>query len=165
MWDFQELFRRHRGELTRFLQRRGASPDMAADLTQETFLKLLSATPTGRVDNKRAYIFQTANNLLVDLGRRRRLVPFVEDSNAALQQLVDEAPSPERVVLSRQELALMQAALEQIPERPREVFLARLEGRTFDEIGRSLGMPTQTAFSQMVKVMMHLKAALQRSAK
>jgi RNA polymerase sigma-70 factor (ECF subfamily) len=43
------------------------------------------------------------------------------------------------------------------------VFLARLDGQTFEEIGRSAGVPTQTAFSQMVKVMMHLRAALDRA--
>jgi RNA polymerase sigma-70 factor (ECF subfamily) len=67
------------------------------------------------------------------------------------------------VLLSRQELALLQATLNQIPERPREVFLARLEGKTFAEIGRAMGISPQSAFSQMLKFMMHLKLALDRT--
>jgi RNA polymerase sigma-70 factor (ECF subfamily) len=58
---------------------------------------------------------------------------------------------------------LLQAALDIVPEGPRDVFLARLDGKTFEEIGRSLGIPTPTAFSQMVKVLAHLKATLDRA--
>ncbi len=164
-FDVQDLFRRHNQELKRFLRRRGASADTAADLMQETFLKLLTATPAAPVDNAQSYLFRIANNLSIDLARRRRLMPLVDNSDEVLNRLVDDAPSPERAVLSRQELALLQAALNQIPERPREVFLARLEGKTFAEIGRTMGVSPQTAFSHMLRVMMHLKAALDRVQK
>lgn len=163
MRDIQELFRRYRSDLTRYLRRRGASPETAADLTQETFLRLLTASPLAPIDNMQAYLFRTANNLSIDLARRQRLLPFLDNGDEVLEQLADEAPSPERVLLSRQELAILQAALNQVPQRPRNVFLARLDGRTFEEIGRLVGVPTQTAFSQMVKVMMHLRAALDRA--
>ena len=161
-FDVQDLFRRHGQELKRFLRRRGATADTAADLMQETFLKRLPAAPAAPVDNVQAYIFRTANNLSIDLARRQRLMPLVDNSDDVLSRLVDEAPSPERVLLSRQELAALQAALNQIPQRPREVFLARLDGKTFAEIGRNMGVSPQTAFSHMLKVMMHLKAALDR---
>lgn len=163
MWDLQQLFRRHSGDLKRYLRRRGVSAETAADLTQETFLRLLTASPVGPIDNVQAYIFRIANNLSIDLARRQRLLPFLENSEDVLDQLMDEAPSAERVVVSRQELAVLQAALNQVPQTPRSVFLLRLDGRTFEDIGRSIGIPTQTAFSQMLRVMMHLRSALDRS--
>lgn len=162
MWDVQQLFRRYNGDLKRYLRRRGASAETAADLTQETFLRLLTAAPRGPVDNVQAYIFRTANNLSIDLARRQRLLPFLDNGEEVLEQLTDEAPSAERVVMSRQELAILQAALNQVPQTPRNVFLLRLDGRTFEDIGLALGVPTQTAFSQMVRVMMHLRSALDR---
>lgn len=121
MWDVQQLFRSYNGELKRYLRRRGASAETAADLTQETFLRLLTAAPLGPVDNVQAYIFRTANNLSIDLVRRQRLLPFLDNGEEVLDRLVDEAPSPERVVVSRQELAILQAALNQVPEKPRSV--------------------------------------------
>ncbi len=162
-WDLHELFQQYGKELKRFLQRRGACPETAADLTQVTFLRLLIAVPGRPVENVQAYLFRTATNLSIDLARRQRLMPLVGDSMTALEGVVDEQPSPERVLLSRQELLRLQRALDEIPVRLRDVFLARLEGKTFEEIGRTLGMPTQTAFSQMVKVMIHLKADLDRA--
>jgi RNA polymerase sigma-70 factor (ECF subfamily) len=163
MLDVQQLFRRYNSDLRRYLRRRGASAETAADLTQETFLRLLTASPLGHVDNVQAYIFRTANNLSIDLARRQRLLPFLDDGEEVLDKFMDETPSPERVVVSRQELAILQTALNQVPQTPRNVFLARLDGRTFEEIGRAVGIPTQTAFSQMVRVMMHLRAALDRA--
>lgn len=161
MWDVQDLFRRYRSDLTRYLRRRGASPETAADLTQEAFLRLLTATPLRPIDNVRAYLFQTANNLSIDFARRQRLSPFVANGEDVLAEIVDEAPSPERIVLSRQELVILQAALNRVPQTHRRVFLARLDGKTFEEIGRQFGIPTATVFSQMVKVMMYLRAAME----
>ena len=161
-FDVQDLFRKHSQELKRFLRRRGASDDAAADLMQETFLRLLTASPNRPVDNVQAYIFRTASNLSIDLVRQKRLLPLIENADDVLNYLPDDTPSPERVVMSRQELALLQLALDQVPHQPKEVFLARLDGKTFAEIGRLMGIPPQTAFSQMLKVLMHLKAALDR---
>jgi RNA polymerase sigma-70 factor (ECF subfamily) len=87
-----------------------------------------------------AYIFRTASNLSIDLARRQRLLPFLENGEEVLDHLVDEAPSPERVVMSRQELSVLQAALNQVPQTPRSVFLLRLDGCTFEDIGRFVGI-------------------------
>ncbi|ABA03989.1 hypothetical protein Nwi_0723 [Nitrobacter winogradskyi Nb-255] len=54
---------------------------------QETFLKLLTAKPTAPVDNVQAYIFRTANNLSIDLARRQRLMPLVDNSDDVLNRL------------------------------------------------------------------------------
>jgi len=160
VWDVQELFRRHGRQLTRFLNRRVQCPDLAADLAQETFLRLLGAAPVGAIGNGQAYLFRTAANLAVDHQRRQRLLPLIDDPEA-LQAVADDSPTPERVVLSRRELAAVEAALEDLPERTRDVFiLARVEGLTYQAIGRRLNIPTQTAYSHMVRALCHLKARL-----
>jgi len=163
MWDIQSLFKRHRKDIERFLRRRGASFDMAEDMTQETFVRALAAAPAVPVGNDKAYLLGVARNLSVDLARRQRLFPTVPDAEAVLAALPDEAPSAERIAISRQELAILQAALDEVPQTPREVFLLRVEGDTFAMIGEKLDIPLQTAFSQMVKVMMHLKSRLDRA--
>ncbi|WP_430691779.1 sigma factor [Nitrobacter winogradskyi] len=52
-WDFHTLFMRHSKEIANALRRRGVSPENAADLTQEAFLRLLTA---GRPDQTHAII-------------------------------------------------------------------------------------------------------------
>lgn len=160
MWDIQDLFRAHAKELTRFLRRRVASPEVAADLTQEAFIALWSARSV-TISNRRAYLFRTATNLAINHNRRERILSFVDDSETALLQLADETASPERILLSRQELALIHSTLNEFPPNHRRIFiLSRIDGCTYDEIGRILEIPAKTAFSQMVRMLVRMQMRL-----
>lgn len=162
MWDIQELFRRHAKELTRYLRRRVSSPEIAADLTQEAFLALWSARATLSVTNGHAYLFRTATNLAINHNRRERILSFVDDPDAAFATLADETATPERVLLSRQELAVIYATLNEFPPAHRRIFiLSRIEGRTYQEIGRALEIPAKTAFSHMVRILVRLQLRLE----
>jgi len=159
--NIQSLFLSHQEKLQRFLRRRGASADMAADFTQDVFVRLLAAAPVAEIENASAYLFQCARNLAINHERRQRVLSFVDDPEAALGELADEAPSPERILLSRQELALVQAVLEELPPLQRQVFvLSRIEGCTFAEIGRRLGIPSKTAYGHMTRILVRMKLRL-----
>lgn len=158
--DIAALFRLHQKELQSFLRRRGASPELAADLTQEAFLRLLSASAEAGIRNAPAYLFRTAANLSVDWARRQRFLPLAPDPDAALATVIDQTPSVERLVISRQEIAILGAALDELPSAVRFVFFARLDGMTFAEIARKLDISPNTAFSQMARVMVLLKRSL-----
>jgi len=158
--DIAAVFRLHHKELQGFLRRRGASPELAADLTQEAFLRLLRAQGDASVKNAQAYLFRTAVNLSVDWARRQRHLPLAHDPDAALATVVDEAPCAERLVISRQEIAIIEAALNELPAAVRFVFFARLDGMTFAAIGKKLDISPNTAFSQMTRVMVLLKSSL-----
>ena len=160
MWDVQDLFRRHNRDITRFLQRRVSSPEVAADLAQELFLRLLTTAPAAPVHNTRGYLFQAAGNLAVNHNKRQRLISFVSDP-AYLETIPDDAPSAERWLLSRQELAIVANTLTEFPPVPREVFmLSRVEGLSFGAIGKRLEIPRQTAFDHLVRVISRLQTRL-----
>jgi RNA polymerase sigma factor (sigma-70 family) len=147
----------------RFLTRRVASPELAADLAQDAFVRVLRASPATDVNDARAYLFRTAVNLAIDQGRRERLVPMVSASSIVADESLRHAPSSEQVAMSREELVLLRSALEELPARSREVFvLARIEGLSFVEIGERLGISPKTAFSHMVKALSHVKVRLAR---
>jgi len=158
--DIAALFRLHHRELQGYLRRRGASPELAADLTQEAFLRLLTAEADANVKNAPAYLFRTAANLSVDWIRRQRFLPMATDPDTALAAVADETPSAERIVISRQEIAILEAALNELPATVRYVFFARLDGMTFAAIGKRLGISPNTVFSQMTRVMVLLKSSL-----
>lgn len=160
--NVQALYRQHSADLRLSLRRRGASAETAADLSHDAFVRVLTADGDLPIAYARAYLFRIARNLVIDLARRQRLAPVVSDPEA-LASIADDAPSAERALISRQELEILQAALNEAPKTHLEVFFARLDGMTFDQIASKLGVPRQTAFSRMVKVMAHLAAALQRA--
>ena len=156
MWDVQDLFRRHSRDLTRFLRRRVSSPEVAADLTQELFLKLMTAKPSAVINDRRGYLFRAASNLAINHNRRERLFQF--DDPSCLESIADDTPSADRHLLSRQELALVAAVLAEIAPVQREIFLlSRLDGLTYTAIGLRLGMPMQTVYSHMVRILLRLQ--------
>lgn len=160
MWDVQELFRRHHRDLTRFLRRRVASPEAAADLTQEVFLRLLTATPGAAVRDSQAYIFQAARNLAINHNARERLIAFDGDP-ALLDRLIDEAPDAEQTLLSRQELLIIQNVLLEFPPLHREIFIgSTIEGHTYKAIGKKLGISPNTAYSHMVRMLVRMQLRL-----
>jgi RNA polymerase sigma-70 factor (ECF subfamily) len=162
MWDIQDLFRRHGRELTRYLRRRVSSPEVAADLTQEAFLALWTAGSTQPIANGHAYLFRAATNLAINHNRRERILSFVDDAETALAIVADNAPSAERVLLSRQELMIVYATLNEFPATHRAIFvLSRIENRTYDEIGRILEIPAKTAFSHMVRMLVRMQLRLE----
>ena len=159
MWDLHDLFRRHHKELTRFLRGRVSSPEVAADLTQDVFLRVLTAAP-GTVENKQAYLFRTARNIAFNYNKRERLVTYVSDPDVLLS-IRDESPTAEQALLSRQELAVVANSLAEFPQVHREIFiLSRLEGMTYKAIGERLGIPTQTAVSHVVRMLTRIQLRL-----
>ena len=104
MWDLQNLFLKHARDIDRFLRRRGHTPETAADLTQDTFVRVLVANPRGPNDNPKAYLHQVARNLSVDLKRRERHVERVDLAEQDLHRIADLSPSQETVVYDRQRL-------------------------------------------------------------
>lgn len=163
-FDVQDIFRRHSKELTHYLRRRVSSAEAAADLTQEAFLALWVARSETPIANGHAYLFRAATNLAINHNRRERILSFVDDPEAALAALADETPSAERVLLSRQELKIVYATLNEFPPTHRAIFiLSRIDGRTYDEIGRMLDIPAKTAFSHMVRMLVRMKLRLEEA--
>lgn len=160
-WDIQKLFRSHARDITRSLLRRGFAEETAADITQDTFLRVLATVPRDGAahHNPKAYLYQVSRNLSVDYKRRERLRMTVELSDEALAQIGDSSPSPETVIHDRQRLALVAAALAELPERTRTAFeLHRLGDRTIAEVARELDLSTTRTWALIREAYRHLLA-------
>ena len=158
-WDLHKLFREHAKEIARALRRRGLSEETAADLTQDTFLRVLAAAPKegAGVHNPRAYLHQVSRNLSINLHRREQASPFVSVSDETLAQVADLAPSPETIVRDRQRLKLMSSALDELPARTRRAFeLHRLDERTISEIAHELGLSTTRTWTLIREAYRHI---------
>lgn len=142
-WDVQNLFRNYAGELTGSLRRRGMSEDSALDITQDAFLRLLTARPRGDADNPRAYLYKIARNLMIDQERRQRGQPVQQLDDAALHQIADPTPGAETVIYDRQRLKVVVKALADLPPRTQLAFeLHRLEEMSNAQIGQRIGLST-----------------------
>lgn len=123
----------------------------AEDIVQETFLRLWERQErlpdASQLDG---YVVRTGRNLAIDYKRRERIAPFV-DGVEQLEFITDHCATPEDQTIARQQVQALSAAIAALPPRARDVFvMARIDGMTYVEIGRALGISPKTVFSHMV---------------
>jgi RNA polymerase sigma-70 factor (ECF subfamily) len=157
----QAIYLLHSREIERFLVRRLSCPDTAADLTQETFARLLRVGTTVQIENVRAYLFRTAANLALDHLRRRKHMPIPTD-DTDLQRFPDTRPGQEQCLLSHQALQRLQDAVEALPQRQREVFrLHKFQGLSYQQIADRLGIAKNTVMVHMVRALAQCRRAVE----
>jgi RNA polymerase sigma-70 factor (ECF subfamily) len=131
------LFARHRGEIYAYLVRMLRDPELAADLTQDAFIRAYRAyADLDDPAKARAWLYQIAHRVALDEIRRRkiiRFVPWTGESRGA-------APSAERLVLDARLSGDLERALRRIPERQRSaLLLAEVHEMTGLELAAALG--------------------------
>ena len=156
--DLVQLMAEVRPALVRFFYRRCKSPAKAEDLAQEVVLRVLSRHDLTNLENAKGYIFRAAANLWRDHRRRlkTRGAAEVEWADDSVLNVTEEV-SLERVIYSKEALFLVQAALLELTERTRDVFvLNRYEQMTYASIAESLGISESAVEKHMSKALEHL---------
>ncbi len=152
------------------IRQRTGSHSLAEEVLQETWIR---ANSNNKLipDNPRAYLYRMANNLAIDLIRRETNKNAYSppdnpvDSSDESQQ-ISLVPSPEESVISRQELSILQTAIEELPEKCREVFLLyRGEGLTMRQIASSLSISSKTVEKHIARAMLHCRKRLQEAGR
>jgi len=163
----KELFLAHRRELQTYLTRLLRNAEVASDLTQETFLRFAERhgeNPAAAVTHERSYLYRTAHNLAIDYIRREKRERTDPVANEGLSDFPDEGPSPERTISGKDELALMRAALLELPERTRQIFvLARIEELTYREVATRLRISESSVQKHLAMATKHVMQRLRRS--
>lgn len=162
--DIKRLFLAHGRDLQNYLTRRLRDAETAADLTQETFLRLAESgcgDGGAAILHQRSYLYRMAHNLAVDHLRqkgRERTEPTAGD---VLDEVMDDCPSPERRAAGRAELRRVRDALDELPERTRQIFtLVRVEGLTYAEAARHLGISDSSVQKHLAKALKHVMQRL-----
>jgi len=167
-----EAIGRERGRLRNFIRRRVDDESEAEDILQDVFYELIEAYRLMKpIEQVGAWLFRVARNRIIDRFRKKKPEPFaaardpetgVEDSSLSLEEFL---PSPEagpeaeyaRSIL----LEELDAALEELPEEQREIFVAHeIEGRSFKEISAETGVGVNTLLSRKHHAVLHLRRRL-----
>lgn len=135
----EAVFLSNRATLQRFLRARGAG-DAAEDLLQELWIRA-AAGAAGPIRDPLAYLYRTANNLMLDRKRAELRTTRRDDAWAADLAAGGGAPGHERTLVAREELAAAAAALAALGERTETIFRKfRLDGMSQPDIAAELGI-------------------------
>lgn len=139
-WFVQEVLPLE-GELVGYLRRKWHDRSDVADLTQETYARVYEAARTERPLKVKAFLFATARNLMIDRLRRAAVISIESVADIDEVLVLASGPDPEHEVSTRQELRMLQAALDDLPERARRiVWMKKVEGFSQREIAEQLGV-------------------------
>jgi RNA polymerase sigma-70 factor, ECF subfamily len=133
--DFDALFEALYPSLFRYLHRLTGDSDVAEDIAQEAFVRLLRQKLAE--SEVRPWLFTVATNLVRDTARkserRQRLL-------SGAPRLVTPLPPPDEAVERSETVATVRRALDRIPERDQQLLLMREEGFKYDEIAAVVGV-------------------------
>lgn len=153
-------------ELASWLAKRVRNNDDANDLAQEAFLRMHKFQQSQELDNARAFLFRTANNLAIDEMRRSK----VHDKYLSFEMLPEHsdeqddkfAPSAERTVSAEQELAKIYEVVDQMPLKVRHAFLLhRGKDLSYSEIATEMGVSTSMVEKYIIEALKLLRKQLQ----
>lgn len=156
------LFNKYRGALLRHVGRFATSREDAADIVQDTYLRVMNRVSVSRFDAEaRSYLFQTATNLARDHFRRQRFRAHETLEEAPEESLFTGEPSPEQMLAASQVTTALRAAIIDMPAQTRAVFvLARTREIAYEDIALQLGISRRTVERRMAEAMAFLVSQL-----
>ena len=141
------LFERHHRPLFRYFVSMNRDREAAEDLVQDVFFRILRYRASyNPAQSFTAWMYQIARNAGLDQVRKRKAEVVDIDTFADRRaELVSAAPGPEERLSRVQDLALLQRALDRLPEDKREILvLSRFQGMKHEEIAEILGCEVGT---------------------
>ena len=166
-----DVVEREQSRLRNFIRRRVPDAGDAEDILQEVFYELVESNRLLMpIEHIGAWLYRVARNRIIDLFRKKKPEPFSEvgsvDDDGELLQFEDLLPSPDagpEAVYARSVLFdELEAAVDELPEEQREVFLAHeVEGRSFKELAAETGVSINTLLSRKRYAVLHLRERLQ----
>lgn len=160
--DARALSRRFRPALIAFFVRRMHNHAEAEDLTQEVLMRVVERSAAIDERGPDAYVFQIAANLLRDRGRRLKVRAAYQAGFGMIDAGRVEELDPDRVVQGRHTLAVILRALNELPDRTRNIFiLFRLENMKQREIADTLGLSVRTIEQHVIRASVYLRQRLE----
>jgi RNA polymerase sigma factor (sigma-70 family) len=167
--SISEVIQRERRRLFQFIRKRVEDQGDAEDILQDVFYELIEAYRMMKpIEQVGAWLYRVARNRIIDRFRKRRPEALGEVSvgDEEALRLEDLLPSPDvgpeaayaRSVL----LEELDAALDELPEEQRDVFVAHeIDGRSFKQLASETGLSVNTLLSRKRYAILHLRRRLQ----
>lgn len=169
---YRELLRRYQRPVFSLIYRMVRDRELAEDLAQETFVKVLNALDSYRPEFKfSSWIFKIANNAAIDHLRRRQLDTLSLDGapqattpervEATALQVSDRGESPLDELEARELGSAIEQAIGKLrPEYRACIILRHIEDRPYEEIADILDLPLGTVKTYIHRARAELQDAL-----
>jgi len=164
-----EVVRREQFRLRNFIRRRVPDPRDVEDILQDVFFELVEANRLLMpIEHVTGWLFRVARNRITDLFRKKKPESFSDaaaadgEDNPRLEDLLPSPDAgPDALYARHVLLDELEAAIDELPEEQREVFVAHeVEGRSFKEMSAETGVSVNTLLSRKRYAVLYLRERL-----
>ncbi len=139
----ERLYRDHKDHVYNFIARMANDPDLALDITQQTFVKALSDKNVSQIANPKAYLFTIARNTLFNEFKRKKASSLDAIEEASDFEAIDESENIHETTELQDIQAKVEKSIKRMPAKIKELMILRYtEDLTIKEIsvvtGRTL---------------------------
>ena len=173
--EFDALVREYQQRLYRIILALVRDPDLAANLTQDCFVRAYENRASFRGDSSvYTWLTRIAINLVRDNARNRRQGFWRrllqrgpdEDHEIVASQAPDNRATAERVILAREEVTAVWRAVETLSPQQKEVFVLRFaEEMQLEEIAQVIGIKVGTVKAHLSRAVATVRAQVRGTAK
>lgn len=161
----EQLFQAHGDALRSFVFGRTGAEDDPDDIVQEVFLRLarmegLQAKMSESHARNRAYIFTMANNLIVDLERRKALQRSYNAQSGESERV--QEITPEAAASAERDLSMLKQVIQEMKPAWRQAFvLNRFKYMSYTQIARHMGVTVKQVENYMTQALVRVRDAQQ----
>ena len=166
---FDQLVTLHQKQAYNLAYRLTNNYDDASDVVQEAFLRVFHSINSFRGDaNFSTWLYRVVTNVYLDQRKKEKNRPHASledmielDDSTVSRQIQDTAPRPDEMLEEKERQDAIEAAIAQLPDYQRAmVVLYHVQGCSYEEIGRIMGMPLGTVKSRLNRARLALKDKL-----
>ena len=169
--NITETIKRERGRLGNFIRQRVPDPGEAEDILQDVFFEFVEAYRLPEpIEQIGSWLFRVARNRIIDRFRKKRETRLPQSQNGTEEgeedfwlehALPDTDSGPEAAYTRAKVLEEISAALDELPVRQRDVFIAHeLDGRSFKDMAAEGGENINTLLGLKRLAVLHLRSRL-----
>lgn len=161
------LINNHKSKIYNFIFSKVMDRDIAEDIFQETFIKVIKTLKNGVYNEEGkflSWVMRISHNLIIDHFRKSNRMPKFEasDDYDVFQFITDSSPNVESNLIKDQVVNDLQNLITELPEDQKEVLNMRLyKDMSFKEIAEITGVSINTALGRMRYAIINLRKMIE----
>ncbi len=159
----EELVVRHRQRIYAYILTRVHDQDLAEDLFQDAFIKVIKTLKKGRYNEEGKFlpwVLRISHNLIIDHFRRNKRMPMMETTEDfdIFDVISDSGLSSENQIIKDQIIQDVRKLIQKLPPEQKEVLIMRHYAEmSFKEIAAQTGVSINTALGRMRYALINLR--------
>lgn len=161
--NIEALCQQHQNELIYHVFGMLHCRNIAADIVQESYIRLSREAERQKIEHPRSLLFRIAHNLALDHLKHRKVMENYAQSLDPTLMPATESPSAEQLASEAQRQHILRQAIDELPPRCRQAFtLHNIHGMSYRDIALELGISESGVEKHIMKGLLHCRKQMKK---